>query len=89
MPTDRTAYRYHFKKGNKIIHTGITGNIVRCEMEHKKTYGDDGHIKQVGTRTTLEEALVWEKEQRKAGKPTKELWEEEEQRKAGKPTKEL
>ena len=88
MPTDRTTYRYHFKKGNKIIHTSITGDIDRREMEHKQTYGEDGHIKQVGTRTTLEEALAWEKEQDKAGRPTRELWEDEQQ-KAGKPTKEL
>ena len=73
MPTDRIAYRYHFKKGNKIIHTGITGDIYRREMAHKRTYGDDGHIKQVGTRTTRKEALAWEKEQHRAGKPTREL----------------
>ena len=72
MPTDRIAYKYHFKKGNKIIHTGITNDIDRREAEHKNEPGQSkGHIKQVGVRTTYEAALVWEREQEKAGKPVR------------------
>ena len=25
----RDTYKYHFKKGNKIVHTGITNGILR------------------------------------------------------------
>ena len=31
MPVDRIAYKYHFKLGNKIVHTGITYDIDRRE----------------------------------------------------------
>ena len=70
MPTDRTTYKYHFKKGNKIVHTGITNDIDRREAEHRSEPGlSKGHIKQVGFRTTREAALEWEREQAKNGKP--------------------
>lgn len=70
MPTDRTTYKYHFKKGNKIVHTGITNDIDRREAEHRSEPGlSKGHIKQVGLRTTREAALEWEREQAKNGKP--------------------
>ena len=35
MPTDRDTYKYHFKVGNRIVHTGITNDIDRREGEHK------------------------------------------------------
>lgn len=71
MPTNRTTYKYHFKKGRKIVHTGITNDIDRREQEHKQQRGwSKGHIVQVGFRTTREAALKWEEEQRKKGKPT-------------------
>lgn len=66
MPTDRTTYKYHFKLGNKIVHTGITDNIYRREYEHQQKRGwKKGHIFQVGVRTTREAALKWEREQTK------------------------
>ena len=72
MPTDRDTYKYHFKKGNKIVHTGITNDIDRREAEHQSKRGQSkGHIKQVGVRTTREAALAWEREQEKAGKPVR------------------
>ena len=72
MPTDRVTYKYHFKIGNKIIHTGITNDIDRREREHKNKPGQSkGHIKQVGVRTTHESAFAWEREQEKAGKPVR------------------
>ena len=71
MPTNRTTYKYHFKKGNKIVHTGITNDIDRREIEHKNKRGwSKGHIKQVGFRTTYAAALEWEQQQEKDGKPT-------------------
>jgi predicted GIY-YIG superfamily endonuclease len=67
----RDTYKYHFKKGNKIVHTGITNDLERREGEHKDSYGDDGHIKQVGRRTTRDAALDWEADQTKRGNPTR------------------
>ncbi len=73
MPTDRDTYKYHFKKGNTIVHTGITNDIDRRESEHRSEPGyGKGHIKQVGLRTTREAALEWEREQRRQGKPVVE-----------------
>ena len=69
--SNRTAYKYHFKLGNKIVHTGITKDIDRREAEHRRERGwEKGHIFQVGVRTTLDAARAWENEQRKNGKPT-------------------
>ncbi len=71
MATSRTTYKYHFKLGNRIVHTGITRDIDRREAEHqRKTGWSRGHIVQVGFRTTREAALRWEAEQRRLGKPT-------------------
>lgn len=71
MATDRTMYKYHFKVGNKIVHTGITNDLDRRETEHRGRKGwEKGHIVQVGNRTTPEAAKQWEDEQRKQGKPT-------------------
>ena len=71
MPTSRTTCKYHFKLGNKIVHTGITGDIDCRAAEHQQTPGwEKGHIFQVGNRTTRAAALEWENEQRKKGKPT-------------------
>ena len=67
----RDTYKYHFKKGNKIVHTGITEDLERREQEHKRDFGDSGHIKKVGNVTTHEAALKWEREQDKKGKPTR------------------
>ena len=73
MPTNRDTYKYHFKKGNKIVHTGITNDIDRREAEHRSDPGcSKGHIKQVGLRTTRDAALEWEREQGKEGKPIRE-----------------
>ena len=73
MPTDRDTYKYHFKKGNKIVHTGITNDIDRREAEHQSKPGQSkGHIKQVGLRTTRKAALEWEHEQKKQGKPVQQ-----------------
>ncbi len=67
----RDTYKYHFKQGNRIVHTGITNDLERREREHKQNYGDSGHIKQVGRATTRDAALNWEGEQTKKGKPTR------------------
>ena len=72
MPTDRDTYKYHFKVGNRIVHTGITNDIDRREGEHKnEPQWDTGHIVQVGVRTTREASLEWERQQEQAGKPVR------------------
>ena len=73
MPVDRDTYKYHFKLGNKIVHTGITYDIDRREAEHQREQGwGKGHIKQVGLRTTRAAAREWEREQAIQGKPVRE-----------------
>ena len=71
MPTSRDTYKYHFKLGNKIVHTGITNDIDRRELEHQRSNKawSKGHIKQVGFRTTRDVALEWEREQKKQNMP--------------------
>ena len=69
MKESRDTYKYNLKRGNKIVHTGITNDLQRREREHQQKYDSNVHIKQVGNRTTREAALKWEEEQRKIGKP--------------------
>ncbi len=61
--TERDTYKYHLKRGNKILHSGITNDLDRREKEHKSDYGKDVHVQKVGNRTTKEGAKEWEKEQ--------------------------
>ena len=67
---ERDTYKYHFKDGNKILHTGITNDLDRREKEHQRDIDSDGHIFQVGNRTTRDAAKDWEDDQRDKGKPT-------------------
>jgi len=57
----RDTYKYQFKVGNKIVHGGITNDLERRKREHQQTW-PDGHLKQVGHRTTEEAARKWEEE---------------------------
>lgn len=59
--SNRDTYKYHFKVGNKIVHGGITNDLDRREAEHQQTWAN-GHIKQVGRKTTEEAAHQWEKD---------------------------
>ena len=61
----RNAHKYHLKRGNKIIRSGITNDLDRREKEHQQEYGPDVHIYKVGRATTRDAARDWEKEQRK------------------------
>ena len=62
MKKTRDTYKYQFKVGNKIVHGGITNDLGRREAEHLQTW-PSGHIKQVGRRTTVEDAQEWERDQ--------------------------
>lgn len=54
------TYKYHQKRGGKIVHRGITNDIHRREKEHQREYSGT-HITQVGRRTTRKAALQWER----------------------------
>ena len=61
MPKKRDTYKYLFKVRNKIVHGGITDDLERREEEHQRKWSN-GHILQVGRRTTEEAARDWEKD---------------------------
>jgi predicted GIY-YIG superfamily endonuclease len=61
MSKPRDTFKYQFKVGNKIVHGGITSDLDRREKEHQQQW-PEGHIKQVGRRTTEEAARDWEME---------------------------
>lgn len=63
--TERDTYKYHLKRGNKIIQSGITNDLDRREREHQRDHGDGVHIKKVGNRTTRDGAKDWEKQQKR------------------------
>ncbi len=56
--TSRDTYKYNFKVGNKIVHSGITIDLERRERQHQRRW-PNGHIKQVGYRTTADAARKW------------------------------
>lgn len=59
MSKKRDTYKYHFKRGQKILHRGITDDLERREQEHQQKW-PTGHIRQVGRKTTEETAREWE-----------------------------
>ena len=62
----RDTYKYHLKRGNRILRIGITNDLDGREREHQRKYGDDVHLQQVGRRTTRPAAMDWENDQQKA-----------------------
>lgn len=65
MSKPRDTYKYHYKTGHKIVHSGITDDLERREQEHQQNW-PSGHIKQVGRKTTEDAAREWEENQKKA-----------------------
>ena len=70
MSKKRDTYTYDFKIKNKIVHSGITNDLERREMEHKNRW-PNGHIVKVGTAKTEEGARVWEETKKKTITPPK------------------
>ena len=64
----RDTHKYHLKRGNRIIRSGITNDPDRREKEHQRDYGKDVHIQKVGRVTTRDGARDWERNQ-KLGTP--------------------
>lgn len=61
---ERDTYKYQLKEGCTTIYRGITYDLARRGVEHRKDH-PSATIKQVGCRTTRESALNW---QRNGGK---------------------
>lgn len=59
----RDWHTYEFKKGNKILHKGITQDLDRRESEHKANLDSGGHIMKVGHAKTEKGARQWEKDE--------------------------
>lgn len=64
----RNTYKYDYKIGNKIRHSGITVDLDRREKEHQARW-PSGHISQVGRATTREAAEKWEENKHKTINP--------------------
>ena len=55
----RNTFKYDFKVRQTIVHSGITKDLGRREIEHQQKW-PKGHIVQVGNKTTEEAAMEWE-----------------------------
>jgi len=64
----RNTHKYDFKLGNKILHSGVTVDLDRRELEHQQRW-PKGHIVQVGNKTTREAAEKWEESKQKTVTP--------------------
>ncbi len=60
--SNRDTYRYHIKRGNEILHRGITNDLDRRHAEHKQTYDSEVRIVKVGPIVSRDSALRWERE---------------------------
>ncbi len=58
--SDRNTYTYLFKRGNQVLHGGITKDPDRREGEHQRELDPKGHIFIVGNRKTKDGAERWE-----------------------------
>ncbi len=70
MAKPRDTYKYDFKVGNKIVHSGITNDLERREQEHKQRW-PSGHIVKVGRATTEEGARKWEETKKRTITPAR------------------
>lgn len=61
----RNTYKYDFKTGNKIVHSGVTKDLERREVQHQAKW-PKGHIVKIGNRTTEEAAKEWEETKHKS-----------------------
>ena len=61
----RNTFKYDFKLGNIIKHSGITKNLERREAQHQLKW-PKGHIVEVGRKTTEEAAKKWEETKHKS-----------------------
>lgn len=64
----RDTYTYDYKVGRKIMHSGISKDLDRREIEHQARW-PKGRIVKVGAAKTEEAARAWEKSKRKTETP--------------------
>lgn len=57
---ERDYFKYHLKRGRRVVHRGITRNLMRREAEHQDEF-PDSRILKIGRRTTRDAALNWER----------------------------
>lgn len=58
---EKDTYKYHLKRGRRVVHRGITDDLKRREAAHQRDY-PGSRIQRVGRRTTRDAALKWERE---------------------------
>ena len=63
--SNRDTHKYHLKRGNQIIRSGITNDLDRREKEHQRDDGKGVHVQKVGRVTTRDGARDWEKGQKR------------------------
>jgi len=68
MNAPRDHYRYHQKKGGKILHSGITKDPDRRDQQHQARW-PGSHLAVQGPAVTEETAREWEKTKRKSINP--------------------
>lgn len=66
--SDRDTYKYRFKRGGRVVRSGITNDLDRRQKELQRQHRG-GTIEQVGNRTTREAARNWEDNQPKGTPP--------------------
>ena len=60
MAKQRNWYTYQFKRGNKVLHGGITQEPTRREEELQNQIDTNGHLKIIGKPKTEKGARNWE-----------------------------
>jgi predicted GIY-YIG superfamily endonuclease len=60
--SNRAYYTYLFKRGNQVLHGGMTTDLERREKDHQQNIDPKGHIFLVGRRKTEDGARRWERE---------------------------
>ena len=68
MNAPRNWYRYDFKVGNKIRHSGITRDPDQREKQHQERW-PSGHLSVQGPAVTKDAALKWEEGKHKTITP--------------------
>lgn len=56
----RDTYIYQVKIGDRVVHMGVTTDLKRREAQHQKDF-PGSRVKQIGRKSTREEALRWER----------------------------
>lgn len=60
MGKPRNWYTYEFKRGNKVLHGGMTQDPIDREKRHQQDIDPKGHLKIIGKAKTEDGARKWE-----------------------------